>query len=520
MRISKSKRKALLIVFSILIISGLILAACGADGEGLLGAAGGEKGKPDKEDKEDKDTGKPDKEDKPSGGGATKKAESTKESGVGHIPVPICHATGSKTNPYVFIIVDRAGEIDGHQKHKGDIINPPDGKCPTPTPPPPDEIPVCHAIDADNNEWELVWVKNEGSLEGHANHPDDKIGANALPCGEPEIVIEPTVNACVQFIVFHTFRDGDLEVYSLFNGAEDSTNAQLYNLSLSSTSEDSRPTRSPNDQYVVFESNRDGNVELYLTDPYGSFQTPLTDSDSNNINPMFLADNRTVVFQSDRNGNWDIFKIDIFTGVETQLTTDINDDIFPFASPDPNWVVFQSNRLGNEDLFLLNVFTGEEFQLTDDVTDELFPAWSANGDQIAYLSNEGGDLALYVVDYDGENKQMIAGSSGINIGNHSWSPEGFRIAYQSEEGGNVDIFTYDFESGEYYQLTDFAGADSSPTWDCGGTMVSFTTVRDGNPNVYQVDWQGLDDESYLTNHPATDKWSEWSPSKEHGSRGW
>jgi TolB protein len=503
-----------------MIISALVLAACGAESDELAGAAGGVKGKPDKEDK---DTGKPDKDDKVESdkGAKTKKEESTKEHGVGHIEVPICHATGSKTNPYVFIIVDKEGELDGHKKHKNDIIDPPGGECPKPTETPdPDYIPVCHAVDVAENEWALYWVLNEGNLGGHKNHKEDIIGAEAIPCGEPEIVVEPQTSVCVQFIVFHTFRDGDLEVYSLFNGAEDSAGAQLYNLSSSSISEDSRPTRSPNDMYIVFESNRDGNVELYLTDPYGSFQEPLTDTDSNNINPVFMADNRTVVFQSDRNGNWDIFKIDIYTGAETQLTTDSNDEIFPFASPDPNWIVFQSNRFGNEDLFLLNAFTGEETQLTEDITNEMFPAWSTNGDQIAYLSDEGGDWALYVVDYSGENKELIAGGLGINIGNHSWSPEGFRIAYQSEEGGNVDIFTYDFVSGEYYQLTDFAGADSSPTWDCGGTMISFTTVRDGDPNVYQTDWQGLGDESYLTNHPATDKWSEWSPSKEQGSRGW
>ena len=489
MSITKSTKRTLLIVFSILIISSLILTACGAIEE-LAAAAGGEKGKPEnpgkgKGDDDDDDTkgqGKGDDDD--TKGGPAKEPFSTKEHGVGHVPITICHATGSQKNPYVIITIDKMGELMGHQKHPRDIIPMPDEGC-----------PINGDDDVDDDD-------------------DDDDANDDIPD------IEPQASVCIQYIVFHTFRDGDLEVYSLFNGAEDSPNAQLYNLSSSSSSEDSRPSRSPNDQYVVFESNRDGNVELYLTDPYGTFQTQLTDTNANNINPMFLADNQTIVFQSDRTGNWDIFKLDIFTLEEVQLTTDSNDDIFPFASPDPNWVVFQSNRFGNEDLFLLNVYTGEEFQLTDGAGDEIFPAWSASGEQIAYLSDEDGDWALYVMDFNGENKELIAGGPDVNIGNHSWSPEGFRIAYQSEEGGNTDIFTYDFRTGEYYRLTDFAGVDSSPTWDCGGSMISFTTDRDGDPNVYQTDWQGLEDESYLTNHPATDKWSEWSPSKEAGSRGW
>ncbi|MBM3153502.1 MAG: hypothetical protein FJZ96_15065, partial [Chloroflexi bacterium] len=69
-----------------------------------------------------------------------------------------------------------------------------------------------------------------------------------------------------------------------------------------------------------------------------------------------------------------------------------------------------------------------------------------------------------------------------------------------------------------FRLTDYAGPDSSPTWDCGGTNIAFTSTRDGNPNVFQVFWKG-GPQSNLTIHPATDKWSEWSPAKETGSRG-
>ena len=105
-----------------------------------------------------------------------------------------------------------------------------------------------------------------------------------------------------------------------------------------------------------------------------------------------------------------------------------------------------------------------------------------------------------------------------NAGNHSWSPVGDRIAYQSWQDDNLDVHTFDLETDEYYQLTDYEGVDSSPSWDCGGTMVSFTSLRDGNPNVLQVFWQG-GDQSNLTIDPSTDKWSEWSPSKENGSRG-
>jgi hypothetical protein len=43
--------------------------------------------------------------------------------------ITICHATGSKKNPYVEITVSVNG-LNGHGKHKGDIIPAPAGGCP------------------------------------------------------------------------------------------------------------------------------------------------------------------------------------------------------------------------------------------------------------------------------------------------------------------------------------------------------------------------------------------------------
>ena len=70
-----------------------------------------------------------------------------------------------------------------------------------------------------------------------------------------------------------------------------------------------------------------------------------------------------------------------------------------------------------------------------------------------------------------------------------------------------------------FQLTDFTGPDSAPTWDCLGENISFTSLSSGNLDIYSVPWQG-GEINYITNGPASDKWSEWSPSKEPASRGY
>lgn len=335
-------------------------------------------------------------------------------------------------------------------------------------------------------------------------------------CYETIKVLPASSQPCIECLVFHTFRDDNLEVYRL-DGIEGQPGFKLYNLSKDG-SVDSRPSRAPNDSWVVFQSNRDGNVELYYTDLVGSGEAiQLTDSQSNNTNPMYGPDSNTVVFQSDRNGRFDLFTIDQTTGKETQITSDPADDVNAFYSPDLKYLVFQSNRNNNWDLFILDVETGTEYQLTDSPTDETFPGWSPNGKQIAFLSNENGATDLYVIDVDGSNLKRITVDGATN--NPVWSPEGNRIAYQSERNGNLDIYSYDLLENKEYRVTDYEGVDSGPTWDCGGTNLAFTSMRDGDPNIFQVFWQG-GSASNMTIDPATDKWSQWRPSNDVSSIGY
>jgi len=169
-------------------------------------------------------------------------------------------------------------------------------------------------------------------------------------------------------------------------------------------------------------------------------------------------------------------------------------------------------------VYIFDIAKATEYQVTSFAQDVLFPSWSPNGKQLAFFINTSGTWDLYVSDLQGKSFQQI--SIGGDAGNATWSPEGERIAYQVTHGDNTDVFTYDLVTNTEYQLTDFAGVDSAPTWNCIGTDVSFTSTRNGNPDIFSTWWQGGSDIVELTNNLSTDKWSEWSPSKETGSRGY
>jgi TolB protein len=319
--------------------------------------------------------------------------------------------------------------------------------------------------------------------------------------------------ACPNWIMFHSFRSGDLEVFRI-DGIEGKS--QPVNLT-KNASTDSRPSRSPDGKLVVFQSTRNGNVELYLTDSEGKTQTRLTDSKSNNINAMFGPDNRTIVYQSDRNGNWDVYMLDINSKKEKQLTADTGDNVNAFWSPDSNWITYQSNRTGSWNVYIFDISKATEYQVTSFSTDVLNPSWSPNGKQLSFFLNVSGTWDLYVSDLQGNSFKQI--SIGGDAGNASWAPQGDRIAYQITNGSNTDVYTYDLVTNIEYKLTEFSGVDSAPSWNCGGTEVTFTSVSEGDPNIFSVWWQGGSPITEITNHPSTDKWSA-SSEKETGSRGY
>jgi Tol biopolymer transport system component len=315
-------------------------------------------------------------------------------------------------------------------------------------------------------------------------------------------------------MLFHSFKDQNLEIYKLEGGA-------LTDIS-NDAGTDSRPSRSLDSLKIVFQSNRSGTVQLYLVDANGQNLKQLTTT-GNNINAMFGPDNKQVVYQSDRNGNWDIYVLDITSMKETQLTTDPHNDINPYWAPSADaggqyWITFESDRSGNSNVLVLNVNSGDEFSVTRSTVNTVFPTWSPNGKQLGFLAEVGGVVYnLLVSNVDGSSLTTIT-NGVMDTGNPAWSPDGNKLAYQANVNGKLDVYTYDLTANKQYQVTQGEGVNSGPSWDCGGTMVAFTSTRTGTPNLFDAIWTGGSPAETLTTGTATNKWVQWAPTKDTSSR--
>lgn len=95
----------------------------------------------------------------------------------------VCHATADTSKPYEEIEISLNG-LNGHGDHENDIFPVAKGGCPTTliaTNTGNGKITICHATGSKNNPYNLITISVNG-LNGHNNHTGDIIPAPADGC--------------------------------------------------------------------------------------------------------------------------------------------------------------------------------------------------------------------------------------------------------------------------------------------------------------------------------------------------
>jgi len=317
---------------------------------------------------------------------------------------------------------------------------------------------------------------------------------------------------CPEWIVFHSDRDGNWELYRL--DAAGGTPVRLTN----DPAIDMAPTRSSDAVWIAFQTNRNGLWDIYKVDALGENLTQLTANAGNNLDPMWSTPcgSEQIAFQSDRDGNWEIYIMDGNGNGQMRLTDDPAPDEDPFWSPDGMYIAFQSRRNGNWDIYVVDVTGTDLIQLTNDPADEVDPVWSPDGQYIAFRSNRDGEWHTYVMPAAGGDAVKVSGA-GNNL-NAVWSPDSQWLAYQSDRDGQSEIYAVNILTLLETRVTDNAATDEAPTWSCDSQHIVFHTNRDGNWEIYMTDILDTSALVRLTDDPHVDAYPMWNPPSEDGSR--
>ena len=200
-------------------------------------------------------------------------------------------------------------------------------------------------------------------------------------------------------------------------------------------------------------------------------------------------------------------------GLARQVTRSITAD--PSLAPDGRRMVYLAVVAGVQQLFIANVDGSEPRQITRDAFDREDPAWSPNGQRVAFVSDEGDGQVIAVMNLDGSGVELLTPRSQHAIHPH-WAPDSGSIVYCTTDDidpprkNDADIFRIDLTTHAVTRLVT-GGINTYPVLSPDGRRLAYRKILEGmNSEVYVAGADGSEPRN-LTNDPAYDGWSAWSP---------
>jgi Tol biopolymer transport system component len=158
-------------------------------------------------------------------------------------------------------------------------------------------------------------------------------------------------------------------------------------------------------------------------------------------------------------------------------------------------IAFASASSGLPQIYIVNLDTTGLTQLTNVEGGACQPSWSPDGSQIVFISpcqarsefsgTAYENASLYLMNADGSGQKPLTTVPGSDF-DPAWSPDGKRIAFTSLRDGQKDIYLLTVETGAIVRLTTVTGdiqENSQPSWSPFGNQIVYMVKRF---NAYQV----------------------------------
>lgn len=289
---------------------------------------------------------------------------------------------------------------------------------------------------------------------------------------------------------------------------------------------------------VAFVSNRqaDGYFQVWMMDVVrdedgnlrGINPVQVTFDEGDKAKPSFSPDGTRLIytgFNSGRSSNgiplqYDIWLLDLNqpNPQPVDISLRANDDLYAAWSPDGEKIAFTSYYREDKtpQLILMNADGSNQTRLSDQWA-ETYATWTPNGEFLLFVQSISGVDALYMRDkfslFDQSSyfdRSTVEGRLGL-VSEPNMSLDGTLIAYTRTTGSKRNIFIapYAERGGGVTQLTD-SGTDSAPYWSPDGSMLLFTSERDGNGEIYVMDIS-RNEVFNLTDYPSQERDSAWQP---------
>lgn len=289
---------------------------------------------------------------------------------------------------------------------------------------------------------------------------------------------------------------------------------------------------------VAYVSNRqaDGYFQVWVMDVVqdedgnlrGINPVQITFDEGDKSKPSFSPDGTKLIYSgynSGRSSNGipledDIWLLDLSqpNPKPVDISLRANNDWYAAWSPDGEKIAFTSYYREDKtpQLFLMNADGSNQTRLSDQWA-ELYATWTPNGEFLLFVQSISGVDVLYMRDkfslFDESryfDRSTVEGRLGL-VSEPNMSLDGKLIAYTRTTGSKRNIYVAPFaeRGGGVTQLTD-SGSDYAPFWSPDGSMLLFTSERDGNAEIYVMDI-ARNQVFNLTSYPSQERDAAWQP---------
>jgi TolB protein len=257
---------------------------------------------------------------------------------------------------------------------------------------------------------------------------------------------------------------------------------------------------------IAFISGSTDKKDLYLMD-LGGAAKQLTRLGTITLTPNWSPDGQEIFICSYRGGFPALYAVNPGSGGVRKLTSHGTLNVTPAAGPG-GLLAATLNKDNDQEIYLLDRQGNLKQRLTQSPGIDISPTFSPDGRQLAFVSNRGGNPQIYVMPVAGGQPRRLTYGGSYNV-SPAWSPKGDLIAYAGRTGGGFQIFVISPQGGSARQVTQ-EGSNESPTWSPDGSFIACSSTRGGKAAIYVVNVK-TGAATRVTNMAGTQTQPAWAP---------
>ena len=237
--------------------------------------------------------------------------------------------------------------------------------------------------------------------------------------------------------------------------------------------------------------------DIFTLDPATGLTAPLVSGPEHDLDPVFSADGTRVAFRraSSREGNpSEAIVVAAADGSNPLVVTGALNSVpgyFEWAPDSRSLIVEDPNGAA---VWMLDATAPAEPRvLATDATTTLRPFRPPEGDGVLIVREVGGATRLILLDLaSGEERVLVTGEPGQELGGARWSPDGTQVVYVAKPADEADsrrLFVVDVDGGtEPRQLTDGTRNefDMDAVWSHDGSRIAFTRWEQTGATTWDV----------------------------------